>query len=72
MKTNRVHIFRDSPTAGMHSVSASVSVPGLGDLDLTSCLSHETCERIYAEVEEFTRNKFKMLPAVQPIQGETK
>lgn len=58
MKAVRLHIFRDLPNPGDNRITAEVCIPGLGNLDITDCLSHETAERCYKEVEEFTRNKF--------------
>lgn len=66
MRTTRIHIFRDSPNVGEHRITAEVAIPGLGALEIQSCLSTETVERIFKEVEESTRNKFSIAQPTRP------
>ena len=68
MKVTQVHVgYRDE---GRRFISATIDVPGLGEVEIRDCLSTETTDRLAVEVAAALRAKMGILNQPPPLTGE--
>lgn len=73
MKARSIQIYNHFDDGLPFKSTAKISVPGLGDVQIESALSAETCNRVEAEVLAALRVKLKMpllLAAVQESEAQ--